>query len=206
MTRTRLTRAESKARTRAMLLDAARQVFLERGYHRTSLEAVAEEAGFSIGAVYSAFASKADLFFAVFDLRVEERTRQMEEIGAGAASAVEQGEELARQFVAVTKHDPHWSLLIVEFWAHAARDPELRRRFALRHDALKQAVAGVIEKMLARTGQRLGLELEHLAMTAIALGNGFTLERLTHPDGVPDELFPRLSALIMNALIQDEQS
>jgi AcrR family transcriptional regulator len=206
MTGTRLTRAQSKAQTRAMLLDAARQVFLERGYHRTSLEAVAEAAGFSIGAVYSAFTSKADLFLAVFDLRVLERTRQMEEIGAAATSAVEQSEELARQFVAVTKHDPQWSLLIVEFWAHAARDAELRRQFALRHDALKRAVAGVIERMLARTDQRLALELEHVAMTAIALGNGFTLERLTHPDGVPDELFPRLSALIMDALTQAERS
>jgi AcrR family transcriptional regulator len=206
MTRTRLTRAESKARTRAKLLVAAREVFLERGYHRTSLEAVAEVAGFSIGAVYSAFAGKADLFFAVFDLRVQERTRQMEEIGASATSVTQQGEELARQFVAVTKHDPQWSLLIVEFWAHAARDAELRREFALRHDALKRAVAGVIEKMLARTDQRVALELEHVAMTAIALGNGFTLERLTHPDGVPDELFPRLSALIMDALTREEES
>jgi AcrR family transcriptional regulator len=206
MTRTRLTRAESKARTRAKLLVAAREVFLERGYHRTSLEAVAEVAGFSIGAVYSAFAGKADLFFAVFDLRVQERTRQMEEIGASATSVTQQGEELARQFVAVTKHDPQWSLLIVEFWAHAARDAELRREFALRHDALKRAVAGVIERRLARTDQRLALELEHVAMTAIALGNGFTLERLTHPDGVPDELFPRLSALIMDALTREEES
>jgi AcrR family transcriptional regulator len=206
MVRTRQTRAQSKAHTRALLLDAARKVFLERGYHRTSLEAVAEAAGFSIGAVYSAFAGKADLFFAVFDLRVEERTRQMEEIGAAATSPAEQSEELARQFVAVTKHDPGWSLLVVEFWVHAARDAELRRQFALRHDALKRAVARVIEQMLARTGQTVGLELEYVAMTGIALGNGLTLERLTHPDGVPDELFPRLSALLMDALIQEERS
>jgi hypothetical protein len=40
-------------------------------------------------------------------------------------------------------------------------------------------------------------------MTAIALGNGLTLERLTHPDGVPDELLPRLSALIMDAVTRE---
>lgn len=67
---------------------------------------------------------------------------------------------------------PPARLVIVEFWAHAARDAELRRQFALRRDALKRAVAGVIERMLARTDQRFALALEHVAMIAIALGNG----------------------------------
>ena len=44
-TRTRLTRAESKARTRSALVDAGRRVFLERGYHGATLEAVAAGQG-----------------------------------------------------------------------------------------------------------------------------------------------------------------
>src|SRR3712207_10080 len=63
----RTTRAASKAATRNGLLEAARRVFVERGYHGASLDLVAREAGYTKGAVYSAFANKADLFLAVYD-------------------------------------------------------------------------------------------------------------------------------------------
>ena len=202
-TRTRLTRAESKARTRSELVEAGRRVFLERGYHGASLEAVADAAGFSTGAVYSAFDGKADLFLAVFDARVADRARQLERAGASAASAAEQGADLAREFTNASRQERDWSILVIEFWVHAARNPELRRRFAQRHDALKAAIGRVIDQMLARTGERLSLDSEQLAIAAIALGNGLTLERLAHPDGVPDELFPTVGALIMEGLARD---
>jgi AcrR family transcriptional regulator len=205
MTRTRLTRAESKARTRSALVDAGRRVFLDRGYHGATLEAVADAAGFSTGAVYSAFDGKADLFLAVFDARVAERAGQLAHAGAAAASAAEQGADLAREFTAASKQQRDWSLLVIEFWVHAARDPELRRRFARRHDALKAAIGQVFDQMLARTGERLSIDSDQLAMAALALGNGLTLERLAHPDGVPDELFPTLGALIMGGLARTPQ-
>jgi len=204
-TKTRLTRTESKARTRSALVDAGRRVFLERGYHGATLEAVADAAGFSTGAVYSAFDGKADLFLAVFDARVADRARQLVRAGAAAASAADQGADLAREFTVASKQERDWSLLVIEFWVHAARDPELRRRFAQRHDALKTAIGRVFDQMLARTGERLSLDSDQLAMAAIALGNGLTLERLAHPDGVPDELFPTLGALIMGGLARNAQ-
>ena len=52
---TRLTRAERKELTRELLLDAAIEVFAQRGYHGASLEDVAAAAGFTKGAVYSNF-------------------------------------------------------------------------------------------------------------------------------------------------------
>src|SRR5687768_13706454 len=64
MRRRRLTRDESKARTRAELLRAANRLFLRDGYAQTSLAAIAEEAAVTKGAVYSNFESKEDLFLA----------------------------------------------------------------------------------------------------------------------------------------------
>ena len=60
--RQRLTRAEAKSRTRQLLLDAAASVFARKGYVGASVEEIAETAGFSIGAVYSNFGSKEELF------------------------------------------------------------------------------------------------------------------------------------------------
>ncbi|QTF93888.1 TetR family transcriptional regulator [Halomonas sp. BM-2019] len=57
----RKTKAEAAA-TREALLDAAEEVFLEKGVARTSLEQIARHAGMTRGAVYWHFKNKADLF------------------------------------------------------------------------------------------------------------------------------------------------
>jgi AcrR family transcriptional regulator len=200
-TRARLSRTERKAQTRDELVVAARSVFLERGYHAATLEAVAAEAGYSTGAVYSTFAGKADLFLAVLDDHLGERARQMEEATAGAASLAEHAELLARQFA--TRRDPGWRALVIEFWAHAARDPELREAFAARHDVLKNAIAQTLTATLERTGERLTLDAGDIASAAAALANGLTLERLAHPDGMSDELFTTIARGLMTSLAGD---
>ena len=65
----RLTRDERRAQTRERLLDAAAEVFNRLGYHGASLEAVADAAGYTKGAVYSNFASKSELFLALAERR-----------------------------------------------------------------------------------------------------------------------------------------
>src|SRR3954453_23706787 len=63
----RLTREESKARTRYELLRAASRLFLRNGFVDTSLADIAEEAGLTKGAVYSNFESKEELFLALLE-------------------------------------------------------------------------------------------------------------------------------------------
>ncbi|CPV25945.1 Probable transcriptional regulator%2C TetR family [Mycobacteroides abscessus] len=64
-----LTRAESQAQTRQELLDAAEPLFLEKGYHATSIAAIAEAAGRTVGAVYSNFEGKEELCLEVLKSR-----------------------------------------------------------------------------------------------------------------------------------------
>ncbi|NDL56522.1 TetR/AcrR family transcriptional regulator [Phytoactinopolyspora mesophila] len=65
--RARPSRAERKQETRDALILAARVAFARDGYHGANLEGIANEAGFSKGAVYSNFEGKAELFLAVMD-------------------------------------------------------------------------------------------------------------------------------------------
>lgn len=76
----RKTKAEAAA-TREALLDAAEEVFLEKGVARTSLEQIARHAGMTRGAIYWHFRNKADLFQAMLD-RVRMPFQELvEEIG-----------------------------------------------------------------------------------------------------------------------------
>lgn len=61
MKRKRLTHEERRLQTRERLLDAAQDLFVERGFLSTSLEEIAEAAGYTRGAFYSNFSDKTDL-------------------------------------------------------------------------------------------------------------------------------------------------
>lgn len=58
---------EEALQTRNRILDAAEQVFYDKGVSRTSLADIATQAGVTRGAIYWHFANKGDLFTAMFD-------------------------------------------------------------------------------------------------------------------------------------------
>src|SRR3954469_13948468 len=86
-TTVRLSRAERRARTRDDLVAAADELFSANGFHATSVDAVADAAGYTKGAVYSNFASKEDLFFAVYERRVDRYVEHVERRLAEASDA-----------------------------------------------------------------------------------------------------------------------
>ena len=92
--RTALTRAERQARTREELVEAADRLFTKNGFHATSVDAVADDAGYTKGAVYSNFESKEDLFFAVYERRVDRRVADTEATLASGETAYEGLERL----------------------------------------------------------------------------------------------------------------
>ena len=193
----RLTREEKKALTRSQLLEASKEVFLRRGFHRAGLEEVAEEAGFSRGAVYSNFESKDDLFLALLDERIERRMQQLRQAAAGLKTLEDLARRDARRWTATMGQEPEWRLLLMEFWTHAARDPRLRRELAARHARQLEAAAKVLEEAAAGLGETLLLPARDIVRAVIAMGRGVALERLVDPDGVPEELFETMLVLFL---------
>jgi AcrR family transcriptional regulator len=184
----RLTREQKKALTRSRLLEAAQKVFLLRGFHRAGLEEVAEEAGFTRGAVYSNFESKDELFLALLDERIEQRIREFHEAAAKRGTLEDMMRWDARRWTASMGREREWTLLLMEFWTHAARDPRLRGEFAARHLRLLEAGAQVQQDAAAETGETLLIPALELSRAASAMGHGVALKRLVDPDGVPEEL------------------
>jgi len=103
-----LIRNRRRAETRALLLEAGLTVFSERGMDLATLDEVAEAAGFTKGAIYRQFQSKAAFLLALF-----EQYAAVARAGPGARRA--------SWFIPIT----------LQFAAHAGRDPLLRRRLAV---------------------------------------------------------------------------
>jgi AcrR family transcriptional regulator len=191
------TRDEKKARTRRRLLDAAAEVFAHRGFAATSLDEVAEVAGFSKGAVYSNFAGKEDLFLSVLDEHV---TRQMLDIRGEidvTRTAGEQVMEAGQRFMDLFQRERAWYLLSFEFLVYAARNPEFQVEFAARQRAQREAVVAMLEENTAAMEIPMSLPPERMAVALEALANGIAFAKLADEQGVPDDLVGELFALLV---------
>jgi AcrR family transcriptional regulator len=111
-----LTRKERQVQTREQLVEAAARVFARRGYHRATVDEIAAEAGFTIGALYSNFETKEKLFLAIADRQVETRVSEISAVADAAVGEGKAGEEAAAQLQAFLEADPDWPLLFYEFW------------------------------------------------------------------------------------------
>jgi AcrR family transcriptional regulator len=179
----RLSRAEQNDRNRALLLAAARRVFLERGYYAATLDQIADEAGFSKGAVYSRFASKADMFLALLEDRITERAAQNARLAAELAGTGNFA-ALLDQAERAERGAPGWRLLVTEFRIHAARDPELNRRYAALHARTLDGVAQVFTEISKEGARGLPIPPRQLAELWLAIETGRALEQIADPDAL----------------------
>ena len=188
----RLRRAEQVERNREAVLQAAQWVFNERGYAGASLEAIADEAGFSKGVVYSQFGSKPDLFFALLERRIDERAAQNERIVAQSAGVDALGEltQAANRYAA----DSGWPYLLTEFRALAMRDPELNRRYAQAHSRSVESLASALGRVYEGAGVDPTVPVRSLAEFFLGAVAGIALERAANPNALPDSDLAQLTA------------
>ncbi len=206
MKRKRMTQAERREGTREQVLAAAARVFARRGFHGTSLDAIAEEAGFSRGAVYYNFADKEELFLELLDRRCAERAQDLREVFSGTEeddvlATSQRAQVAADQALDAMMGDTEWRALYLEFLAHAARDPAFRRRFSRRCDDMRGALDEVVAQRTAPVAGALGMEPEQLALVIDALGSGLMTAHLLHgPRAVPPDLFSKTLALLVDGI------
>jgi AcrR family transcriptional regulator len=200
--RTAPTRAERQARTRADLIDAAERLFSENGFDATSLGAVADAAGFTKGAVYSNFASKEDLFFAVYERRVDRHLERAERTIArhGVVAGMKR---IAGDAAARRGYDDGWLTVFLEFWTHVLRHPEHRARFAAIHGRAVDPLVADLERLAGERGVPLPLPARRLAVAIFSMQTGLSLERLTQPDVIDAHTGEQMFSLWLDLLVGD---
>jgi AcrR family transcriptional regulator len=198
--RTGLTQAQRKERTRARLVETARRVFLERGFHGASLDDIADNAGYSKGAVYSNFASKADLFLAVLDAHFEERAREYADVTLDGGDLEEVYRAVARFRLQAEEREPRWEPLLLEFWTFAARRNDLREAVVERREHFLSLIAGLIEELSSRHGVTYTIPAGEVARGSAALLRGMVIERMLDPAASSLDLLEHMHAAYMTGL------
>ena len=150
----RVTRAEAVALTRSQLLDAAAEVFGEKGFAGASLDEIAERAGRTKGAVYSNFASKDDLFIAVLDQWLAASHQALEARLASISDADSLVEALRETTTVWARRSRAEFLLLWEFRLYALRNPEVADRLA-KHERLAHEMCERLNPGLERRAEIL---------------------------------------------------
>ena len=175
----RLSRAESRARTRQQIIDAATRLFLRDGFRSTSLEQVAESAGYTVGAVYSNFDGKTAMGIAVIDeLYAREEQRLSESLVAVPVADREALFEALSAWAETTIGDPDWTRLEIEIAAAVAHEDVHRAATAARYARLR---ARCRELITERLGGESTLDPESLATAIVGLALGVGAQRAADP-------------------------
>ena len=177
--------------TRAAVLVAAEAVFVELGFHRTTIEFIAEKAGFTKGAVYSSFANKDEIFLELLQVRVKQRAAFVAAAVAREVDVAAKPRALGKALARLAMEDPHWTPLLMEFWIHALREPGLRQALANVRHQLRDAVAeGFVGPQHARV--KSDLNADALTTIIFALSNGLAMEWATDPQAADPAVLPAL--------------
>ena len=148
--------------TRQRVIDAAREVFAERGVIGGTVEDICERAGFTRGAFYSNFADKEDVLEALVE---REHARLLEHLDASLAlvdqelaGAPDPGTGVASIVDRILRSVPAdrqpW-LVQAELEIHAVRRPDLARPFLDASDRFRARIAVFLEAAMARIGRQL---------------------------------------------------
>ena len=194
MTVERLTRSESQARTRAALIRAGGEVFVERGFHRASVEAIAERAGYTRGAFYSNFASKEELFAELLQSTVYAAYRAMEEQQLASEGPLPTARQSAEQLAAIQAHpDGRWMFrLWLELLLQAGRDERMRELAVEFWRTNRELIAKVVARRWEELGREPPLPPTTSASALIALDIGLAIQHYVDPDTVGLDVYPEV--------------
>ncbi|ARP93198.1 TetR/AcrR family transcriptional regulator [Bordetella genomosp. 13] len=187
MEKVRLTREQSRLQTRQRLLDAGQRLFSGRGYASTSVEDIAEAAGYTRGAFYSNFSGKPDMLLELLRRDHAVVIDEMRVLLDGEPTRAELEDRVITYFSQLYR-DNDCFLLWIEAKLQAARDPRFRAAFVAFMREQRAAVAEYARHFAQRSGSTLSMSPEELALGLSALCEGMRFCHAFDPGAVTEEL------------------
>ena len=182
---TRVTRAEKQAATRQQLLDAAERIARKEGFAKLSVAKVAEEAGLTTGAIYSAFGSKEQLVLEAAQALTEGLTMDLSTVAPLDVRGLL--DHVAAQLNEASRTRSKAAVLAFEFVTVALRDTKLRQ--AMIADLSSMGADDDFSDWSAAHEGELPVPVDQFFEAVNALAWGFMLRRMLFgARAVPDDL------------------
>lgn len=177
----RVPQAHLEARQREILAAAHRR-FAQHGFHLTTMQEIAEEAGLSVGALYRYFTGKEELIEALAAWGREQKSGALEALASGGgADAL--GRMVAEVLALLARPGAEAAVrLDVRLWGEALGQPALARVVAGGLEALLEPVATYVRRERRAGRLREDVDPDGVARAVVSLIAGLELQRAFDPD------------------------
>ncbi|WP_201702495.1 TetR/AcrR family transcriptional regulator [Paraburkholderia kirstenboschensis] len=200
MKRERLTHSQRREQTREFLFEAARKMFIEKGLAATSVEEIAEAAGYTRGAFYSNFGGKRELLIELLRRDDDRALANLQGIMKEGGTAEEMKERAVAHYSrSVLQNDcfPLW----VEAKLLACRDAAFQERMsAFRHKRFEQirAYVGTISE---RNSGPMVLPTDALVLGLMSLCDGVQFSGMCEPELMSDKMMQTVLAAFFSCVL-----
>jgi AcrR family transcriptional regulator len=176
--------AAHEAQVRERITRAAVSVFAEKGYHRATIADVVARSGLSVGAIYTHFKGKDELFLQTCDLL---SGRGLDELAVRLAPLTSTAERLAAAIAYYVETIDDFDgepgqVSLVRAWAEAGEEPGVREMLARRRERLVVAAQMLLREGMSRGDLPAWLDVEAFARAFTALLDGLLLQRIEAGD------------------------
>jgi AcrR family transcriptional regulator len=195
---------QHEQQVRQRILAAALRVFGERGFHHATMQDIVRESGLSVGAIYTYFKGKDELFVAMCDTTVEETMGALAtRLPAGASIAERLG--IAIGFFldtidAFTAIGGGTSFL-VHAWAEADQEPSVREILVRRREQIVTVGRILLQEGIARGELPAWIDVDALSTAYSAMLDGLSLVRIEEGDGYQRGDAERRAAAVLELLL-----
>lgn len=195
--------ADREAAVRERIVRAAGEVFAEKGYHRATIADVVRRSGLSVGAIYTHFSGKEELFLAGCDVVAEQG---LEELGRRLAGLTGTEDRLraAVAYYVETVDDfdgAPGQVSLIAAWAEADAEPGVREMLVRRRERLVGAATLLLQEGIANGDLPATLDVDGFARGFIGLMDGLLLQRIEAGDAFKPADLTRRAGAILDVLL-----
>ena len=169
-----------KENTRAKLVRASLDVFVEKGIDGATVDDLVKAAGFTRGAFYSSFSSKEEVFIALFNevtaelmaianSSVESAVADVEADESCSILEADDAQVMLAVFEGIRPFGRQWYLLYSDAIARSLRDEALRAELAEQRERMRNQIGALLTTRLEASGERALLPVEDLAQLLMGI-------------------------------------
>ncbi len=168
---------------RTRILDAAERCFVRTGFHRTTMQDVATEAGMSAGNLYRYFPSKDAVVAGLTERDRAEAAESFAALGEAGTGFMSGFERLGHRHFADEPREK--AMLCLEIWAEATRNPAVARLTAEFSEDVVARLTGLLDAATASGDISPALDSRTIATLICTLADGLFVRRATLQDFDP---------------------
>lgn len=171
---------EHEQHQREKILQAATACFCRRGFHRTTIQDICEEAGLSKGGLYTYFQSKEEILAVVVEHSFMEGLQQAEAAAQNGESAPDKLDRVAAAVIerqlSSQPHAAQSPQLLLEIWAEASKNPQMNALCAGAYERWRGFLSDLLRQGMASGQIKADVDADALAAILVAIFDGLSLQ------------------------------